>query len=322
MEASGECERPTDGKISSESDKFISPLKKGGILLLAYSVDMRTIRQIHNAVYAPVADLMTYTALPTPTIQQVDPFLFLNHHGPQLYGPGNQGLPFGPHPHRGMETVTFILDGDIMHRDSEGHESVIGPGGVQWMTAGRGLIHAEVSSETFKQKGGNLEILQLWLNLPARLKMTSPRYIGLQKESIPETRLDDGDVILHLVSGEWFGNKGPFESTTGVSLCVATFNPGGELRIDISEEHNIFFYVVRGKFEVNNALAMTHQLVEFTSSGSSLEVTAETDSILLLGHAQPLNEPVVAQGPFVMNTREEIIQAYQDYQQGKFGTWQ
>src|SRR6187549_2924351 len=127
---------------------------------------MRSIKKIHKAVYEPIADLVTYRAIPTASIDYIDPFLFLNHHGPQVYPPGNRGLPFGPHPHRGFETVTFIVEGSLMHRDTGGHESVIRSGGVQWMTAGRGLEHAELSPEDFLRNGGPLEILQLWVNLP------------------------------------------------------------------------------------------------------------------------------------------------------------
>src|ERR1700737_2963071 len=141
---------------------------------------MRTIKKLHTAENAPIEDLTTYRALPTRSVDQIDPFLFLNHHGPQVYPPKNHGIPFGPHPHRGMETLTLIPDRDILHKDSDNHESVITSGGVQWMTAGRGLIHAETSSTDFKEKGGRLEILQLWLNLPAKLKMIEPFYRGLQ----------------------------------------------------------------------------------------------------------------------------------------------
>ena len=153
---------------------------------------LKPVLQIHNAHYEPIADLSTWRAMPTRSIDHLDPFLFLNHHGPQEYGPNNRGLPFGPHPHRGFETLTFVLQGDITHIDSVSGQSVITAGGIQWMTAGKGLIHAEVSSEEFKAKGGMEEVLQLWMNLPARHKMTEPKYIGLQKESIPEIQLDGG----------------------------------------------------------------------------------------------------------------------------------
>jgi len=122
---------------------------------------MRNIKKLHKAEYRPMGDLETWSPLPTRNLQMIDPFIFLNHHGPQIYGPNNSGLPFGPHPHRGMETVTFILDGDITHKDTGGHKSVIGAGGVQWMTAGSGLLHAEVSSEKFKKEGGSLEIFAI-----------------------------------------------------------------------------------------------------------------------------------------------------------------
>jgi redox-sensitive bicupin YhaK (pirin superfamily) len=282
---------------------------------------MRTIKKIHKAAYSPIADLITYSPLPSRTLQQIDPFLFLNHHGPQQYKPGNNGLPFGPHPHRGMETVTFILDGDIMHKDSAGHESVITAGGVQYMTAGRGLIHAEVSSSDFKQKGGDLEILQLWLNLPARLKMTAPKYIGLQKSEIPAITLDNGQVEVNLISGSWEGNKGAFDSATDVQLNTIYFKPGGKLTFIVPATHNIFFYVIRGKLAVNGQMVEALHLAEFNNDNDTLQIEAQTDSILLFGHAKPFNEPVVAQGPFVMNTEEEIQQAYQDYRQGKFGSW-
>lgn len=282
---------------------------------------MRTIRKLHKAEYSLIADLITYRAIPTRSIDYLDPFLFLNHHGPQVYGPNNDGLPFGPHPHRGMETVTFILEGDISHKDSSGNESVITAGGVQWMTAGSGLIHAEVSSDEFKEQGGPLEILQLWVNLPARSKMTTPFYEGLQKDKIPSVILDQGKVTVNLVSGEWKGQKAAFQSETGIQLNTVYFKPGGKLTIPVAEINNIFFYVIKGKLLVNGREVEALNLAEFNHDGPELNLEADVDSILLFGQAQPLNEPKVAQGPFVMNTQAEITQAYQDYQQGKFGTW-
>ncbi|WP_205501824.1 pirin family protein [Rufibacter psychrotolerans] len=282
---------------------------------------MRTIKKIHKAEYAPIADLVTYSPLPSRSLQQVDPFLFLNHHGHQVYKPNNRGLPFGPHPHRGMETVTFILEGDIMHKDSGGHESVITGGGVQWMTAGRGLIHAEVSSSEFKKTGGPLEILQLWVNLPARLKMTEPKYEGLQRENIPTFTLDEGNVTVNLVSGTWDGHTGAFETLSDIMLSTVYFQASGKLSVEVPAERNIFFYIIKGTLTVNGQQVPFRNLVEFNNDGSQLQVEASEDSILLFGHAVPFNEPVVAQGPFVMNSEAEIYQAYADYQQGKFGSW-
>lgn len=283
---------------------------------------MRTVNKIHQAVYAPIANLVTYRALPTESVEYIDPFLFLNHHGPQVYAPNNKGLPFGPHPHRGMETVTFILTGDIAHKDSSGHESVIKAGGVQWMRAGKGLIHAEISSDVFKQQGGDLEILQLWVNLPARLKMADPYYIGKQQEEIPILQFDEGKITAQLISGEWKDVKGAFESTTGVFLSTIHFKAGAGLEVNIPEAHNIFFYVISGELILNGTAVRSLHLAEFNHDGDDLNINAKTDSILLLGHAMPFNEPVVSQGPFVMNTQQEITQAYQDYRMGKFGIWE
>jgi redox-sensitive bicupin YhaK (pirin superfamily) len=282
---------------------------------------MRTIKKLHKAEYSPIGDLITYRAIPTRSIDYLDPFLFLNHHGPQVYPAHNRGLPFGPHPHRGMETVTFILEGDIAHKDSSGHESVIAAGGVQWMTAGSGLIHAEVSSDEFKENGGPLEILQLWVNLPARAKMIKPFYEGLQKDSIPVLSLDEGKVNVSLVSGEWDGQKGAFHSEIGIQLNVICFKPGGSVSVPVPQDNNIFFYVIKGILQVNGKNVEALTLAEFNHDGEELTVTSEKESTLLFGQASPLNEPMVAQGPFVMNTEAEIEQAYQDYQQGKFGTW-
>lgn len=282
---------------------------------------MRSIKKIHKAEYRPIADLVTYSPMPTRSLQQIDPFIFLNHHGFQTYPERNQGLPFGPHPHRGMETVTFILEGDIMHKDSSGHESVIGPGGVQYMTAGSGLIHAEVSSTDFKRNGGDLEILQLWLNLPAAKKMITPNYLGLQQEDIPTFDLDGGKLKVQQLFGEWNGVEGAFEGTFPITMSTIYLEKGGKFEKEISAEENIFFYIVRGELNVNGTEVMFRNLVEFGNSGQKIEVEALEDSILILGHALPFNEPMVAHGPFVMNTQQQIQEAYTDYQAGKFGAW-
>lgn len=280
---------------------------------------MRSIRKVVKAEYRPIGDLVTYSPMPTGSIEMIDPFIFLNHHGPQTYKPNNKGLPFGPHPHRGMETVTFILDGDISHKDSGGNESIISSGGVQWMTAGSGLIHAEVSSEKFKEKGGDLEILQLWVNLPASLKMTEPWYKGIQKNEIPIKEFDGGKA--QVVSGEFLGTKGAFQPETDINLATIFFEKGAKLQLKVPAIHNIFFYVIKGELQVNNQQAMELHLVDFGNDSEELQIEAIEDSTLLFGHVKPFDEPVVARGPFVMNTMEEINQAYMDYQSGKFGSW-
>ena len=282
---------------------------------------MRSIKKIDEAINAPVGDLITFRALPTNSIEHIDPFIFLNHHGYQVYPKNNYGLLFGPHPHRGFETVTFIIHGDLTHKDSGGSESVIKAGGVQWMTAGSGLIHSEVSSEEFKKNGGELELLQLWVNLPAKLKMTEPKYVGLQENQIPKVEIDHGEVIIHAVSGEWEGTKGAFQPLVDIRLATINFYKGGNYRTRIDAERNIFFYVIKGRVKVNGNEAKMHQLVEFNNDGDVIEIEALEESLVLLGHALPFNEPIVTQGPFVMNSEEEIRQAYRDYRNGKFGNW-
>ena len=279
----------------------------------------RSVEALHPALRDDIADLVTRRPLPGPGLDQVDPFLFLNHHGPQLYRPGNRGLPFGPHPHRGFETVTFILEGDLAHLDSGGGESVIHAGGVQWMTAGRGLVHAEISPEEFKRSGGPLEILQLWVNLPARLKMTAPAYLGLQRDDIPKVALDDGRATLELIAGTWDGKAGPVRSLTGVFMSVLRLSAGARVSAPVAAGRNVFLYVVRGALEVGGTPAAEFNLVTLRDDGDVVELAAEQDSVVLFGHAAPFGEPVVAHGPFVMNTREEIVQAMRDYQAGRFG---
>ncbi|MFI4964364.1 MAG: pirin family protein [Caulobacterales bacterium] len=278
----------------------------------------KTLKALHPAQRDDIGDLTTRRPVPAPGLEQVDPFLFLNHHGPQAYGPNNAGLPFGPHPHRGFETVTFILQGELAHRDSAGHESVIGAGGVQWMTAGSGLVHAEVSPEAFMRDGGPLELLQLWINLPGRLKMSPPRYVGLQADQIPAIPVDRGLATIHLISGSWGGHTGPIPSLTGAFMTTIELEAGGKAGFGSLGGRNVFLYGVSGEVKVNGEAVPAWNLAEFDLDGDMLEIEATEDALVLFGHAEPIGEPVVAHGPFVMNTREEIADAIRDYNAGLF----
>ena len=265
----------------------------------------RTVRKQFPAISDDIGDLRTQRPLPNAELDQIDPFLFLNHHGPQVYPPNNRGLPFGPHPHRGFETVTFILEGSLAHRDTGGHESIIDAGGVQWMTAGRGLEHAELSPEEFLRDGGPLEILQLWVNLPARLKFTEPRYVGLQRDEIPSVSRDGATV--RLISGQLDGQRGPIESLTDVHMMIVELPAGARVTLPAPRGRNVFCYFVRAM-----------QLVDFNDDGDDVVLEAAREEVVLFGHATPYREPVVAQGPFVMNTHAQIRQAFFDYQAGLF----
>jgi len=277
----------------------------------------KSVVRSHPAYSDDIGDLTTRRPLPGPGLTRLGAFLFLNHHGPQVYAPGNAGLPFGPHPHRGFETVTFILQGVLAHRDSAGHESVISAGGVQWMTAGSGLIHEEVSPANFKRDGGPLEILQLWINLPARLKKTPPRYIGLQRDAIRAIRLDDGRVTVNLIAGSFHAQPGPVQSLTGVFMTTVEARPGGRVNFAGLAGRDVFLYVVRGELNIAGTLVQAFNLVEL-SDGDAIEIEARTQSTFLFGHADPIDEPVVSQGPFVMNSADEIRQAFADYRAGRF----
>jgi len=281
----------------------------------------KTVTRVHPALRDDIGDLITQRPVPSAHLDQVDPFLFLNHHGPQTYPPHNRGLPFGPHPHRGFETVTFILEGMLTHKDSAGHESIIRAGGVQWMTAGSGLIHAEISPREFLETGGPLEILQLWVNLPPHLKMTQPAYTGLQKDEIPALSLDEGRITMNLISGTWDGTTGPVESLTGVFMSTIELRPGASLRIGDMARRSVFLYVVRGAAQVGNYedRVSAFHLVELSSDGDEILLSSAEGALVLFGHAEPIGAPVVSHGPFVMNSRAEIEQAIRDYQAGKFG---
>ncbi|MHC1478737.1 pirin family protein [Frateuria aurantia] len=278
----------------------------------------RSVAAQHAAYRDDIGDLITRRPVPAPRLRQVDPFLFLNHHGPQVYPRHNRGLPFGPHPHRGFETVTFILEGSLSHSDTGGHESIIEAGGVQWMTAGSGLIHAELSPEQFKRDGGPMEILQLWVNLPARLKMSRPAYTGLQREQIPALPVADGKGVLNLISGSFDGTQGPIQSLTGVFMSTLRLQAGTTATLPAPARRHVLLYTVSGAVKVSGVAVQPWQLVELEGDGDTVRIEAAEDAVLLFGHADPIGEPMVSHGPFVMNTEAEIRTAILDYQAGKF----
>lgn len=277
----------------------------------------RSIERIHSAPRHDIGNLMTRQVLPVQGFD-LDPFLLLNHHGPQEFEANNSGLPFGPHPHRGFETLTFILDGELVHRDNTGESHRSEKGGVQWMTAGKGIIHAEESSDAFRKTGGTVDILQLWMNLPSKLKMTEPAYRGLHFDEIVSIQASDHSATLHLISGEYHGNTGPINSMTGLFTSWLTFEPGQELELTVPEEREVLFYAASGHLEVNGEEVSAFERVHFSGSGEVISAKALDASTVIFAHGEPLREPVASYGPFVMNTQDEIRQAIDDYQSGKF----
>lgn len=280
---------------------------------------MRKIIRISDAMTAHMPGLKTWRALPVPGISQLDPYIFLNHHGYEEFPANNQGLPFGPHPHRGFETLTFIVEGELVHQDSQGFSSRILKGGVQWMTAGAGIIHSETSSDEFLEKGGPMEILQLWINLPAAQKMSPAHYQGFQKEEIPELKIGEG-FNLNLICGTYDGTKGPVQSPYPQFMSTLEALAGSKLHWG-SKTEQLFFYLVKGSIKVNGREMNKRQLAQFEGNPGSLNIEVLEDAYIILGEAEPINEPVVSYGPFVMNSEAEIQQAIMDYQSGKMGRW-
>jgi len=278
----------------------------------------RTLKANHLAYRDDIRDLTTRRPLPGPDLSDLNPFLFLNHHGPQVYPPHNGGLPFGPHPHRGFETVTFVLEGSLAHSDTGGHESIIDAGGVQWMTAGSGLVHAELSPQSSMERGGKLEILQLWLNLPAALKMTAPRYVGVQEGDIPSIPTQDGTGRIQLVSGECSGLRGPIRSLTDTFMSVVRLAAGGRVKFAGVAGRQVFMYFVRGSIAIEGERVAQFNLADLYDDGDVVELEANEDAVILFGHADPIQEPIAARGPFVMNTQTELDQAFADFRAGKF----
>lgn len=278
----------------------------------------KIVRQLYTAGRHQMGEHPMFQPLPSPEAAELDPFLLLHHHGPHHFGPYNQGLPFAPHPHRGFETLTFILSGAVEHADSLGYRSTIEAGGVQWMTAGRGLVHTENLPMEMREAGGDMEILQLWMNLPARFKKLPPQYQGFQRADLPV--VDSGNGILtQVISGQHRSTQGPAHSPTQLTVYSVAFEKGGSEIYSVPEGEQVFLYVVKGEVVVNGKLAYDHQQVLFDLEGTTLEISTQSSGHFILASGKPLEEPVVQHGPFVMNSTTEILEAMRDYQMGKMG---
>ncbi len=256
---------------------------------------------------------------PSVALESADPFLLLDEMGPVDYGPGEAiGAP--DHPHRGFETVTYVLDGESAHEDSAGHRGVLGPGDVQWMTAGRGVVHSEMPSAKIREQGGRLHGFQLWVNLPAKDKMMAPRYQEIPSARIPEGKSADGKVRVKVVAGESLGQRAVIETQTPISYLHFELAAGAEHEQALPDAHRAYVYVFRGVAQVaerevkQGELAVLGPGTTVALANSSGESTA-----LLLLSGVPIKEPIAWYGPFVMNTPQQIRQAVADFQSGKMG---
>jgi redox-sensitive bicupin YhaK (pirin superfamily) len=250
-----------------------------------------------------------------------DPFLLLDEMGPVDYAPGQaKGAP--DHPHRGFETVTYMLEGSFSHRDSAGHSGVLRPGDVQWMTAGAGVVHSEMPDPAFARAGGRVHGLQLWVNLPRQDKMIAPRYQEIPSERIPTAATSDGKVSVKVIAGEALGVKAAIETRTPILYQHFTLEPGASIVQPVPRAYRVFAYALSGtgRYGDEQREIGAQRMVMFADDGDAVTLTAGADrlDVLLIGGA-PLNEPIVRHGPFVMNTEDEIRQAIVDYQAGRMG---
>jgi len=264
----------------------------------------------------PVRSLFSYDTLG----QQASPFLLLDYAGPAQFEPTIKPRGVGRHPHRGFETVTIVYQGEVEHRDSTGNGGVIGPGDVQWMTAASGILHEEFHSQAFTRKGGALEMVQLWVNLPAKDKMTAPGYQGILDQDIPQVDLAEGAGTLRVIAGDYTGNKGPAHTFTPIDVWDVRLRQGRATTLPIPEGRTAALVVLHGTVLVNNQEVVREaQMVLLDRAGKDLRVEANSDATLLLLSGEPIDEPIVGHGPFVMNTQGEILQAMQDFNAGRFG---
>ncbi|MCB0790215.1 MAG: pirin family protein [Flavobacteriales bacterium] len=251
---------------------------------------------------------------------RLSPFFLLDYNAPVEFSPTDKPRGVGVHPHRGFETVTFAFQGKVAHHDSTGNSGIIGEGDVQWMTAASGVLHKEYHEAEFARKGGTFHMAQLWVNLPAKHKMETPRYQAIKSADMPEVQLPDGRSRARILAGELFGAKGPAKTWSPIIAATIELGADGKAGFELPAGFNSTILVVDGDAAViNGSEAPVHHLVILANDGTAVEVTSANGATLLVLSGEPLNEPIAAYGPFVMNTMEEIHQAMADVQAGKFG---
>lgn len=281
----------------------------------------RTVARLLYAHQVDMGGMPIRQPLPSQNVEQIDPFLLLHHaniKAPTHTDPDQAGV--GPHPHRGFSPVTFIFQGGVHHRDSRGNDSVIYAGGAQWMNAGMGIIHSERPPHDIHEIGGRQEIIQLWINTPAKNKMDQPMYFPLSAEEAPIIKADDERVNGKVFSGEVLGVKGPIPSQAIVNAATFEIKKDGKISIPVPQNHNTLIYLLDGKLTVNGfGLVEELHIVQFKNDGEGISFEALEDTRILFLSGEPLNEPVVSYGPFVMNNQTQIMEAMRDYQKGKMG---
>ncbi|MBT8278853.1 MAG: pirin family protein [Bacteroidia bacterium] len=281
-----------------------------------------SIKVIGRSDYVMMGPIELRQPIPTPSINMIDPFVLLHHYGPYHIDEANNPFDLGPHPHRGFEPITFLIQGEQLHRDSLNNESIVRSGDVQWTTAGRGIIHAEGPTQEFVRKGGTLEGIQLWLNLPASKKMIPANYQHVKNEDFDVIRSVDEKVSIQVIAGELDGVKGKIKTQTAVNAFMIDIEKEGIHELKFPKSHQGLIYLLNGKVSINDDIELEldqSQLLHFEQDGEGFKISGQQQSKLLLLSGEPLNESVQSWGPYVMNNQTEIMEAMRDYQQGKMG---
>lgn len=264
----------------------------------------------------PVRSLFSYQS----HAQQLSPFLLLDYAGPHTFAPGTEKRGVGEHPHRGFETVTIVYSGEVEHRDSTGRGGIIGPGDVQWMTAGAGILHEEFHSPAFTERGGDLEMVQLWVNLPAKDKMAAAGYQSISSELIPTVALPGEAGTARIIAGDFLGTKGPAHTFSPLNVWDMRLQQGCDITLSQPAGWSTALIVLKGSITVNGTTPVNEaQMAVLSQQEEAFHLDASSDATVLLLAGEPLNEPIVGYGPFVMNTEQEIAEAVRDFNAGRFG---
>ncbi len=283
---------------------------------------LNTIKNVGKSDFVNMGPIKLRQPLPTQDIDMVDPFILLHHYGPYEINKDHNPFDLGPHPHRGFEPVTFLIQGEQLHRDSLNNESLVKEGDVQWTTAGRGIIHAEGPSKEFVKRGGTLEGIQLWLNLPAEKKMIPANYQHIKNEDFNIVSSEDKKTNIKIIAGNLNGIYGKIQTQTPVNAYMISLEEEGEFEESIPKEHQSMLYLLHGNVTINDTLKLKkdeNQFIQFNQDGDGFSIHAKAKSQLLFLSGKPFNEKVKSWGPYVMNTQSEIMEAMRDYQQGKMG---
>ncbi len=280
---------------------------------------IKKIKTVYNSRPQQVGDgFVGKNAISTYNYKDFSPFLMLDHHGPMQVKPSNIPKGVDEHPHRGIETITVVFEGALQHRDSAGNKGVLYAGDMQWMTAASGIVHEEKHEIEFSKKGGILNFIQLWTNLPAKLKMTEPNYQEITAASVPVIDLAEG-VKLRVLAGELAGIQGSAKTNMPLILGELQISQKSDFELKITEGFNIGLYIMSGQVAMGKQWIPEGKIIAFENEGDTLHILTDGPAHLLVLGGEPINEPIVAHGPFVMNTEEEIIQTIKDYQMGKMG---